>query len=164
VFFSVADRDKAASLDAAARFVAAGFTIAATTGTASFLERSGVPVATVVAKVAAGGGVADAPAGAVDAVGLIRSGEVQLVVNTPRGQGPRTDGALIRRNARQYKVPLLTTVAAARAAAAGVSDRAKHPLTVKSLQEHHGREQRDQKDRPQKDRPPEDGPQEDGGL
>ena len=63
----------------------------------------------------------------VDAVELIRSGKVHLVVNTPRGRGPRADGAYIRRAAHQYKVPLVTTVAAARAAAAGVLERAGSP-------------------------------------
>ncbi|MGC8628081.1 MAG: carbamoyl-phosphate synthase large subunit [Acidimicrobiales bacterium] len=145
VFFSVADRDKAAGLEAAATFVAAGFKIAATAGTARYLTAAGVPVATTVAKVAATeGALADAQLGgsgpaSVDAVELIRSGKVQLVVNTPRGRGPRADGAHIRRAARQYKVPLLTTVAAARAAAAGVRERGGQPLTVKSLQERHGR-------------------------
>ncbi len=145
VFFSVADRDKAASLEAAVGFVAAGFRIAATAGTARYLSAAGVPVGTVVAKVAATeGALADAERGepggaAVDAVELIRSGKVQLVVNTPRGRGPRADGAHIRRAARQYKVPLLTTVAAARAAAAGAQERAAHPLRVKSLQEYHRR-------------------------
>jgi carbamoyl-phosphate synthase large subunit len=156
VFFSVADRDKPAGLEAAARFVAAGFTIAATSGTAEYLEKSGVPVGTIVGKVTPGGAEAGGPAGSapgrsgssgalgeavdvVDAVELIRSGKVQLVVNTPRGRGPRADGAHIRRAAHQYKVPLVTTVAAARAAAAGVLERGKHPFTVKSLQEHHGR-------------------------
>ena len=146
VFFSLADRDKKAGLEAAARFVAAGFTIAATEGTAAYLTRAGVPVGTVVAKVTALGpadGGADGrevpapPPGAVDAVELVRSGKVQLVVNTPRGRGPRADGARIRRAARQYKVPLLTTVAAARAAAAGAAERGGRPFTVKSLQEHH---------------------------
>jgi carbamoyl-phosphate synthase large subunit len=162
VFFSVADRDKPAGLEAAARFVAAGFTIAATSGTAEYLEKAGVPVGTIVGKVTAGGagdmgsaagagsaGSAPGRSGApgspgeavdvVDAVELIRSGKVQLVVNTPRGRGPRADGARIRRAAHQYKVPLVTTVAAARAAAAGVLERGKQPFTVKSLQEHHGR-------------------------
>ena len=149
VFFSVADRDKPAGLEAAARFVAAGFTIAATSGTAEYLEKAGVPVGTIVGKVTPGGD-AGGPAGPVsgalseavdivDAVELIRSGKVQLVVNTPRGRGPRADGVRIRRAAHQYKVPLVTTVAAARAAAAGVLERGKQPFTVKSLQEHHGR-------------------------
>ncbi|HTV11232.1 MAG TPA: carbamoyl-phosphate synthase large subunit [Acidimicrobiales bacterium] len=148
VFFSVADRDKRAGLEAAKRFAEAGFSIAATSGTTAFLRQAGVAVGTVVAKVAAPGG-RGWPAGegstegpteantGVDAVELIRSGKVQLVVNTPRGRGPRADGAYIRRAAKQYKVPLLTTVAAARAAAAGVAERAKRPFIVKSLQEHH---------------------------
>ncbi len=143
VFFSVADRDKRAGLEAATRFVAAGFTIAATAGTAQYLEQAGVPVGTLVAKVlapenaAAETGERDL-ADAVDAVELIRSGKVQLVVNTPRGRGSRADGAYIRRAARQYKVPLVTTVAAARAAAAGVLERGGRPFTVRSIQEHHG--------------------------
>ncbi len=143
VFFSVADRDKPAGLEAAARFVAAGFTIAATIGTAQYLENAGVPVGTLVAKILTPENVgADAgepnAVGVMDALELIRSGKVHMVVNTPRGRGPRADGAYIRRAARQYKVPLVTTVAAARAAAAGVLERAGRPFTVTSLQEHHG--------------------------
>ena len=148
VFLSVADRDKPASLDVARRFMNAGFSIAATEGTAAYLEQAGIPVATIVPKVTAPDGAADVrrheekPDHAeepMDAVELIRSGRVQLVVNTPRGRGPRADGEYIRQAARQYKVPLLTTVAAARAAAAGVEERAGQPFTVKPLQEHHGR-------------------------
>jgi carbamoyl-phosphate synthase large subunit len=145
VFFSVADRDKPASLEAARRFVEAGFDIAATAGTAEFLRRHGVAVATVVTKVSEPGelplrgpgeGLGEA---SVDAVELVRSGRVHLVVNTPRGRGPRADGAYIRRAARQYKVPLMTTVAAARAAAAGVAERRGRHFVVKSLQEYHSR-------------------------
>jgi carbamoyl-phosphate synthase large subunit len=151
VFFTVADRDKRSGLEAAARFVAAGFSIAATSGTAKYLEKAGVPVETIVAKVTSPGGASaqvedgvEDEVDAVDAVELIRSGKVHLVVNTPRGRGPRADGAYIRRAARQYKVPLVTTVAAARAAAAGVLERSGHPFTVKSLQEHHAQLHRDQ--------------------
>jgi carbamoyl-phosphate synthase large subunit len=110
-----------------------GFTIAATAGTAEYLIENGVPVATVVAKVGEEG---------VDAVELITAGDVQLVVNTPRGRGPRADGAHIRRAANVSKVPCLTTVAAARAAAAGIADWASHPLSVRSLQEFHEGDQR----------------------
>ncbi|HLI24125.1 MAG TPA: carbamoyl-phosphate synthase large subunit, partial [Acidimicrobiales bacterium] len=134
VFWSLADRDKDAGVRVAMRFVQLGFTIAATSGTASHLEAAGVPVQTVVAKLGEDGGGADALA-------LIRSGEVRLVVNTPRGQGSRADGAYIRRAASAARVPCLTTVAAARAAVAGIADRAAHPLQVCSLQEHHAVEQ-----------------------
>jgi carbamoyl-phosphate synthase large subunit len=134
VFLSLADRDKANGLDAARRFVEAGFDLAATVGTAAYLEEHGVPVATVVAKV---GEEHDGP----DAVSLISTGRIQLVVNTPRGRGPRADGAYIRRAANAHKVPCLTTAAAARAAAAGILDWARHPLQVRSLQEFHADDQ-----------------------
>jgi carbamoyl-phosphate synthase large subunit len=130
VFLSLADRDKRGGLDAARQFVEAGFTLAATAGTAAFLEENGVPVATVVAKV---GEEHEGP----DAVSLLSTGKIQLVVNTPRGRGPRADGAYIRRAANVHKVPCLTTAAAARAAAAGIADWARHPLRVRSLQEFH---------------------------
>jgi carbamoyl-phosphate synthase large subunit len=132
VFLSLADRDKAAGLEAARHFVELGFELAATRGTAAMLEAEGVPVATVVAK------VGESHPGVVDAVDLIAGGKVQLVVNTPRGRGPRADGLHIRATALAHMVPCLTTVAAAKAAAAGIADWIRHPLSVRSLQEYHG--------------------------
>ena len=129
VFFSVADRDKEAGLQVARSFRDLGFTIAATSGTAAYLEANGIAVETLVAKV----GEPGAP-GAVD---LIASGKVQLVVNTPRGRGPRADGAHIRSAALANQVPCLTTLPAARAAAAGIADWRNHALEVRSLQEYH---------------------------
>ena len=129
VFFSLAGRDKEGGLAAAARFFELGFTLAATPGTAEYLEAGGVPVKTVVGKLSDGGG-------GPTAVDLISSGKVQLVVNTPRGRGPRADGAYIRTAANVHNVPCLTTVAAARAAAAGIADWGRHPLSVRSLQEY----------------------------
>ena len=133
VFLSLADRDKAAGLDAARQFAALGFELAATSGTAAMLEAEGIAVATVVAK------VGESHPGGVDAVDLIAGGRVQLVVNTPRGRGPRADGLHIRATALAHMVPCLTTVAAARAAAAGIADWIRHPLSVRSLQEYHER-------------------------
>jgi len=134
VFLSLAERDKAAGVEVARRFADLGFEIAATAGTAEYLRRAGVDVAVEVAKVGEDDGRADA-------VQLIASGKVQLVVNTPRGRGPRADGAHIRRAANIGNVACLTTLAAARAAAAGTADWAAHPLTVVSLQEYHRGEQ-----------------------
>ncbi len=133
VFLSLADRDKAAGVGVARQFAALGFELAATSGTAALLEAEGIPVGTVVAKI---GG---SHPGAVDAVDLIAGGKVQLVVNTPRGRGPRADGLHIRATALAHLVPCLTTVAAARAAAAGIADWVSHPLSVRSLQEYHQR-------------------------
>ena len=133
VFFSLADRDKAAGLEAARHFARLGFALAATSGTAALLAEDGIEVGTVVAK------VGESHPGKVDAVELIASGKVQLVINTPRGRGPRADGDHIRATALAHLVPCLTTVAAAKAAAAGIADWLAHPLSVRSIQEYHGR-------------------------
>jgi carbamoyl-phosphate synthase large subunit len=133
VFFSLADRDKAGGLEVARQFASLGFDLAATSGTAAMLESEGIPVATVVTK------VGESHPGVVDAVDLIAGGKVQLVVNTPRGRGPRADGVHIRSTALAHLVPCLTTVAAAKAAAAGIADWIRHPLSVQSLQEYHRR-------------------------
>ena len=130
VFLSLADRDKPAGLEVARSFSALGFSLAATLGTAGYLRAEGVNVDTLVAKVGEEGV-------ASDAVELIAQGKVQLVVNTPRGLGPRADGQHIRTAAVAYKVPCLTTLSAARAAAAGVADARTHALEVRPLQDLH---------------------------
>jgi carbamoyl-phosphate synthase large subunit len=129
VFLSLADRDKEVGVQAARQFVDLGFAIAATSGTAEYLDRHGIPVATVVAKLGEPGGT--------DAVEMIASGRVQLVVNSPRGRGPRAAGAHIRRAAGANRVPLLTTAAAGLAAVNGMADWSRHLLQVRSLQEYH---------------------------
>jgi carbamoyl-phosphate synthase large subunit len=131
VFLSLADRDKPAGLEVARSFRAMGFSIAATLGTAGFLRAQGVEVDTLVSKVGEEGV-------ASDAVDLIAQGKVQLVVNTPRGLGPRADGQHIRKASVTYHVPCLTTLAAARAAAGGIADARAHPLVVRALQDLHG--------------------------
>ena len=130
VFFSLADKDKPAGAELAASFLSLGFSLAATIGTAGYLRDKGVEVVTLVGKV----GLREM---AHDAVELLESGAIQLVVNTPSGRGARDDGALIRGACVATKVPCLTTLAAGRAAAGGVADRRSHAPTVRSLQELH---------------------------
>jgi carbamoyl-phosphate synthase large subunit len=130
VFLSLADRDKPAGLEVARAFEAMGFSIAATLGTAGYFRSEGLTVDTLVAKVGEEGV-------ASDAVELIAQGKVQLVVNTPRGLGPRADGQHIRMASVTYHVPCLTTLAAARAAAGGMADARTHPLVVRPLQDLH---------------------------
>jgi len=130
VFFSLADRDKAGGLDVARSLLEQGFALAATLGTAGFLRDQGLDVAHLVAKVGEG-------TLAGDAVEMIRDGQIQLVINTPRGRGPRADGAHIRKACIEYSIPCLTTLSAARAATQGIRDWASHPLEVISLQELH---------------------------
>jgi carbamoyl-phosphate synthase large subunit len=128
VFMSLADRDKPLGCEAAALFVQLGFTIMATVGTADALERAGITVGRVLVKLGEPGD---------DGIDLIEKGEIQLVVNSPRGRGPRADGAHIRTAAQRNGVPLLTTASAALAAARGMVDWARHPLAVRTLQEYH---------------------------
>jgi carbamoyl-phosphate synthase large subunit len=129
IFLSLADRDKPDGLRAARRFAELGFALVATRGTADLLAREGIPVADVVAKIGEHDGA--------DAVDLISSGRVDLVVNTPRGRGPRADGDHIREAATRHGVPCVTTVAAGLAAAAGIDDVLGQEATVRSLQEYH---------------------------
>ncbi len=131
VFLSLADRDKPAGLGVARGLAELGFSIAATLGTAGYLRDNGVAVDTLVAKVGEEGMAADA-------VDLIAGGKVQMVVNTPRGRGSRGDGIHIRAAALAHHVPCITTLSAAQAAVAGISDRSRHPFVVRSLQELHG--------------------------
>src|SRR5690606_23148863 len=93
VFFSLADRDKPAGIRAAAQFVDLGFTLVATDGTAAALEAAGLTVEARVAKLGVDGDGGDGQRTAVD---LIAAGEIQLVVNSPKGRGPRADGGYIR--------------------------------------------------------------------
>jgi carbamoyl-phosphate synthase large subunit len=132
VLMSLADRDKTAGAVAARRFVELGYTLFATAGTAAALEDEGLKVEMVVGKLT--DGVASA---GVDAVELLESGKVDLVVNTPRGRGPRADGAHIRRTATARGIPCVTTVAAALAASAGIVEWESTEATVRSLQEYH---------------------------
>jgi carbamoyl-phosphate synthase large subunit len=130
VFLSLADRDKATGLVAARRFAELGFSIVATTGTADALEAQGIAVETRVGKVGE-------TRGGADALDLIASGKVDLIVNTPRGRGPRADGMHIRRAAIAHGVACVTTVSAAIAAAAGIAEAVSREPEVRSLQSYH---------------------------
>ena len=127
VFVSVANRDKRAIVFPAKRLADMGFRLLATKGTAGVLERAGIPVARV-RKVSEGGeGVAD----------LIRRGEVDLVINTPFGRGPRTDGYFIRTAAAAAGIPCVTTLPGVMAALRGIEALRTGSNEPRSLQEYH---------------------------
>ncbi|MCP4084582.1 MAG: carbamoyl-phosphate synthase large subunit [Actinomycetia bacterium] len=128
VFLSLADRDKDLGVESGRVFRELGFSLAATSGTAEKLRDAGVEVDIEVAKLGEDG---------VDAVELIESGDIHLVVNSPRGRGPRADGDHIRQAAGLAGVPLLTTGSAAVAAAKGLVDWRRYRLSVRTLQEFH---------------------------
>jgi carbamoyl-phosphate synthase large subunit len=127
VFISVTDRDKAKSIDLARRFVELGFSIVATHGTADRLEKAGVSVERVY----------KVKEGRPNVVDLIKGGRVQLIVNTPHGQDPWFDEKAIRRAAVTNRIPTITTLAAARAAADGIAALQRNEINVRSLQHWH---------------------------
>ena len=132
VFLSLADRDKVAGLEVARGLIGLGFELMATGGTATALADAGIAVTGTITK------VADADSGTEGATApeLIADGEIGLVINTPRGRGPRADGHEIREAAGRHNVPLMTTISAASAAVRGMSDRRAHPMAVRTLQEY----------------------------
>jgi carbamoyl-phosphate synthase large subunit len=129
VFLSLADGDKPAGLVVAQRLRNLGLGVAATQGTARYLERFGLTVDQVVGKLSDGHGI--------NAVKLIESGQIAFVINTPQGRGGRTDGEQIRKAANSHHVSSVTTVAAALAALQGMQEMAGEEIAVRSLQEFH---------------------------
>jgi carbamoyl-phosphate synthase large subunit len=124
VFLSVRDTDKATSVGVARRLIEMGFSIMATRGTAARLREAGLAVS-VVNKVLEG---------RPHCVDAIRSGEVQLVVNTASGAQSVRDSFDIRRSALTHGVPHYTTVAGARAAAHAIAALRAGTLEVAPLQ------------------------------
>ncbi|GAA4625112.1 carbamoyl-phosphate synthase large subunit [Cellulomonas oligotrophica] len=131
VFISVADRDKRSIVFPVKRLVELGFEILATEGTAAVLRRSGI-TSRVVRKHSAGRGTAGEPT----IVDLITDGAVDMVVNTPSGQGARADGYEIRAATTAADKAIVTTVQQLGAAVQAIEARQAGPYRVTSLQEH----------------------------
>ncbi|TKR22964.1 carbamoyl-phosphate synthase large subunit [Cellulomonas hominis] len=130
-FISVADRDKRSIVFPVKRLQELGFEILATDGTAAVLKRNGI-ASTVVRKFSTGRG----PAGEPTIVDLISAGEVDIVVNTPSGQGARADGYEIRAATTAADKAIVTTVQQLGAAVQGIEAALAGPFRVASLQEH----------------------------
>jgi carbamoyl-phosphate synthase large subunit len=129
-FVSVANRDKRSMIFPVKRLADLGFEIVATAGTAEVLRRNGL-TATVVRKHHDGRG----PDGAPTAVEAILNGDVDLIVNTPYGVGPRLDGYEIRTAAVLKGVPCVTTVQGLAAAVQGIESLLRGTTRVRTLQE-----------------------------
>jgi len=127
VLITTADTDKQAILHAAQHFASLGFKIKATRGTHQFLVENGI-VAEQIDKL---------HEGRPNIVDAIKNKEIQLVINTPAGKLSKYDDSYIRKAAIKYKVPYLTTVAAAVAAAKGIAAFRGGRSRVKSLQHYH---------------------------
>jgi carbamoyl-phosphate synthase large subunit len=127
IFVTVNDSDKPTVVPIVRRFHEMGFRIVATDGTARYLRARGIP-AERVAKV---------HEGRPNAIDLIVSGEVQLLINTPLGKFPQADDYAIRRAALMHRVPYTTTMSAASAACDAIIALRSRTGSVRSLQEWH---------------------------
>ena len=127
VLFTIADRDKSAALEPVRLFREMGFRIMTTQGTYEFLKGHGIETVPV----------RKLGFGRPNLVDAIKSGEVQLLVNTPSGKRSAEDNSDVRKAAIRYKVPYITTTAAAIAAAKGIAARREGAPQVKSLQDYH---------------------------
>ena len=127
VFISVKDKDKPAAMQLAKALHELGFNLLATRGTAAAIRSSGIPVE-VVLKVREG---------QPHVVDYIKTGQVQLLINTTMGKYAIRDSYDIRRTALVYNIPYCTTIAGAFAATHGIKALLDGPLAIKSLQEYH---------------------------
>jgi len=106
-----------------------GFHIIATTGTRRVLIEHGLDVDLVF----------KLHEGRPNIVDWIKNGKIQLIMNIPTGEEARADGRTIRRTALTYKIPIVTTMAGAKATTAAIQSLQSQPLSVKALQEYLGK-------------------------
>jgi carbamoyl-phosphate synthase large subunit len=130
IFISVSDHDKKFIAPLAAEMVSLGFRLIATRGTLSALQAAGVPVETVY----------KVNEGRPNIVDLIKTGKVDLLINTPLGRESFYDEKSIRRAAIRHRVPCVTTISAARAAVRGLHSQIEDSFEVAALQDLHRRE------------------------
>jgi carbamoyl-phosphate synthase large subunit len=127
VFISVNDHQKQEAVGVAKAFADLGFQLVATRGTASALRNARLACKTVL----------KVNEGRPNVVDLLKGGQIQLAIYTTTGAPAFHDEKAIRRSAIQYRVPCITTMSGARAAADAVAARQRDPIRVWSLQEIH---------------------------
>jgi carbamoyl-phosphate synthase large subunit len=127
VFISVNDHDKVEAAGVAKRFAELGFQLVATRGTAAALRAAGLACKTVF----------KVNEGRPNAVDLLKGGKIQLAIYTTTGAPAFHDEKAIRRFAVQYRVPCITTMSGAHAAAEAVAAKLRDPIRVWNLQEIH---------------------------
>ena len=127
VLITVSETDRPAVLEVARQFHRLGFRLLATAGTQRFLAEHGVPAEPVL----------KLHEGRPNIVDIIKNREIHLVVNTPSGKLSKFDDSYIRKAAIKYKIPYITTLAGALAAARGIAAARQQPVQVRSLQEYH---------------------------
>ena len=126
VFVSTSNRDKSVVVPVIKDLISLGFHVIATEGTRKALMDEGLDVELVLKLHEGRPHVLDA----------IKNKQIQLIINTPSGEDAQVDGRLIRRSALAYKIPVITTIAGAKATAAAIRSLQSQPLSVKALQEY----------------------------
>jgi carbamoyl-phosphate synthase large subunit len=126
VFISVADSDKTKVPEIGKDLIALGFEIYATSGTAAALQKAGVPVKNLF----------KLSEGRPNALDMLKNGELAMIINTPSGKVAREDEVKIRSTASSSRVPVMTTLRAARASLEGIRAM-RSGYSVKPLQEWH---------------------------
>ena len=126
VLVSVAERERQYLLPIVQTLTELGFKLFATEGTAAFLDKHGIPNKTIHKINEGRPNIAD----------LIKNREVSLIINTPLGRLSKIDDSYIRMLSVQYKIPYMTTIAAAKATAAGIKEALHGDSSPKSLQEY----------------------------
>lgn len=126
VFVSMSDREKPAVVPVVKDLMELGFHVLATEGTRKALKEHGLNVELVLKLHEGRPHVLDA----------IKNQKIQLIINTPSGEDAQADGRLIRRSALGYKIPIITTIAGAKATAAAIRSLQSQPLQVKALQDY----------------------------
>jgi carbamoyl-phosphate synthase large subunit len=127
VLITTNDQEKGGALEAAREFKKLGFKIKATNGTSRFLNKHGIESEPILKM----------HEGRPNIVDGIKNGEIQLIINTPIGRLGTHDDSYIRKAAIKYKIPYITTIAAAVAAAKGVAAVRRGHGRAKSLQSYH---------------------------
>ena len=127
VLITVLEKDRSAVPEIAGRFKKLGFKIKATEGTHRFLAEHGVESEHTL----------KLHEGRPNIIDAIKNREIQLVINTPSGKLSKYDDSYIRKSAIRYKVPYITTLAAAIAAVKGIEAYQSDRGLVKSLQSYH---------------------------
>ncbi|MDQ3624646.1 MAG: carbamoyl-phosphate synthase large subunit, partial [Verrucomicrobiota bacterium] len=127
IFISVADRQKSKVAEIARGFVELGFTIYATSGTAAALKAAKVPVVKLF----------KLTEGRPNALDMIKNGELAFIINTPSGKTAREDEIKIRSTATANRIPITTTLRAAKASLEGIRALRESGLRVKPLQAYH---------------------------
>ena len=124
---SVSRNDRPAVLKVAQQLDQLGFTLLATSGTHAFLADNGI----------ASDPILKLYEGRPNIVDAITNGRIQLVINTPAGKLSQHDDSYIRKSAIKYRVPYITTLSAAEAAAEGIAALRRGDSSLNSLQEYH---------------------------